>query len=211
MKVIKTINQLDITNGNLTAHGENIFLRQGSMDGACGPYCVFMALLVLGVIDYHSATNLWLINKSTKLGKLIKALMQHETLFQNGTFAEDLETMLQQSYSKDIITTTNNLGGRKVIDFTVESLKNNAPVVVGIRGKDLAHWLLAVGFEENNGKLSKLFLLDPSANEETNYWNSVIRIDTTYHGIYSYKWENSEDLYVKFEDAISINLKNRSV
>ena len=207
MKVIKTLNQLEITNGNLTAEEENVFLRQGSMDGACGPYCVFMALIILGVIDYNQATNLWSTKGSSKLGKLIKAMREHDVFIQNGTFVEDLETMFAQSFKKDVVTHSTSTGGRKVIDFTVEALKKNSPVIVGIRGKDLAHWLLAVGFEENEGVVSKLFFLDPSSGEAVNYWNSIIRTDSTVKGIYPYKWETHEDCYIKFEDAISINLK----
>ncbi len=207
MKIIKTINQLDITNDNVTAHEENVFLRQGSIDGACGPYCVFMALIILGVINYNQATNLWSTKGNTKLGKLIKAMREHDVFIQNGTFVEDLETMLEQSFKKDVITSITNLGGRKVIDFTVASLKENAPVIVGIRGVNLAHWLLAVGFEENNGVISKIFFLDPSGSEVGNYWNSIINTATTFHGIYPYKWETREDCFVKFEDAISLKLK----
>lgn len=205
MKVIKTIQQLEITNGNLTAHNENVFLRQGSMDGACGPYCVFMALIILGIVNYSQATNLWLTKGSSKLGKLIKAMREHDVFIQNGTFVEDLETMLTQSFKKDVVTQSTSARGRKVLDFTVASLKNNAPVIVGIRGVDLAHWLLAVGFEENNGVVSKVFFLDPSASEAENYWNSIISIETSYHGIYPYKWESHVDTFIKFEDAISLN------
>lgn len=207
MKIIETLNQLDIIDGNLKAQDENVFLRQGSMDGACGPYCVFMALIILGVIDYSQATNLWLSKGSSKLGKLIKAMREHDIFIQNGTFVEDLETMLAKSFKKDVTTQSISSGGRKVIDFTVASLKNNAPVIVGIRGVNLAHWLLAVGFEENNGVVSKLFFLDPSESEVRNYWNSIISTKTSYHGIYPYKWESHQDCFVKFEDAISLIIK----
>lgn len=207
MRIINTLNQLDIVDGNLKAHDENVFLRQGSMDGACGPYCVFMALIILGIIDYSQATNLWLTKGSSKLGKLIKAMREHDVFIQNGTFVEDLNTLIAQSFKKDVVTQSTSDGGRKVIDFTVNSLKNNAPVIVGIKGVDLAHWLLAVGFEENNGVVSKLFFLDPSASEVGNYWNSIIRVDSSFKGIYPYKWETEVDCYLKFEDAISLNIK----
>ncbi len=206
MKIIKTLNQLDIINDNLTAHDENVFLRQGSIDGACGPYCVFMALIILGVINHNQATNLWSIKGNSKLGKLIKAMRVHDIFIQNGTFVEDLEIMLAQSYKKDLVTQSTSIGGRKVIDFAVASLRNNAPVIVGIRGIDMAHWLLAVGFEENNGLVSKLFFLNPSGSEVGNYWNSILNTANSFHGIYPYKWETHQDCYVKFEDAISLNL-----
>ena len=159
MKIIKTINQLEISDGTLTANEEIVFLRQGSMDGACGPYCVFMGLIILGIVNYNQATNLWLSKGTTKLGKLIKALREHDIFIQNGTFVEDLERMLSQSFKKDVTTETNSAGGRKVIDFTIASLKNNSPVIVGIRGKGIAHWLLAVGYEEKSDGVSKLFFL----------------------------------------------------
>lgn len=210
MKIIKTLNQLDIVNDNLTAQDENVFLRQGSIDGACGPYCVFMTLIILGIVNFNQATNLWSTKGNTKLGKLIKAMREHDVFIQNGTFVEDLEKMLEQSFKNDVTTTSISSGGRKVIDFTVASLKNNVPVIVGIRGIDMAHWLLAVGFEENNGVVAKLFFLDPSGSEVGNYWNSIINTATSFHGIYPYKWETHQDCFVKFEDAISINVKQNA-
>ena len=33
------------------ASGELVHLRQGDLDGACGPYCLFSALITLGLLQ----------------------------------------------------------------------------------------------------------------------------------------------------------------
>ena len=56
MHTIHVINKLDSThNGPEARHAESeewqqVFLNQGSLDGACGPYCVYMSLLINGII-----------------------------------------------------------------------------------------------------------------------------------------------------------------
>ncbi|MBG7352627.1 hypothetical protein GHU86_12690, partial [Pseudomonas aeruginosa] len=38
----------DGSGGLCNVHGDKVHLRQGDMDGACGPYCLVMAMLVRG-------------------------------------------------------------------------------------------------------------------------------------------------------------------
>lgn len=210
MKTIKVLPYLEIYERKLVTTNlktsNNVFLQQGSLDGACGPYCVFMALIMLGVTNYENATNLWNIKKSTKLGKLVKEMQNHDTLFNGGTFVEELEELLVKSYKNDLEVKGNNLKGKKLIEFTINAINSNKPVIVGVEGKDLAHWLLAVGYESENDKITKLFFLDPSEVETSNYWNSIINVKDAFFG-YPYHWVSQEGTFVKFQDALSIGLK----
>lgn len=210
MKTIKLLSQLEIVNAVLTTNAlrknDQVFLQQGTMDGACGPYCIFMALIILGVVNFEEATNLWVIDKRTRIGKLVKGMRAHSTLFEAGTHLNELETLIQQSFKAEIVVDINIGKGKSVIDYTIQNLKTNKPVVVGVIGKGLSHWLLAIGFEEDeNGVATKILFLDPSGNSNSNYFNAIIGVNKTYHG-YPYQWLDREDTYIKFDDAMSLSL-----
>lgn len=206
MKIIKVLPQLNITNGLLVANNQSVFLQQGSLDGACGPYCLFMALLILDVITYDDAISLWKIKRSTKLGKLIKAMEVHKQLFQAGTYVEDLKEMIEVSFKNEVEVKTNKEGGKKTIQFILQQLKNQNPVIVGVKNKTISHWLLAIGYEEFENEIAKILFLDPSENQPINYFNAAINIKDTVYG-YPYKWETMDETYIKFEDAVSIHKK----
>lgn len=91
----------------------------------------------------------------------------------------------------------------------MEELKQDKPIIIGVNGINLAHWLLAVGYEENSvGEVCKLFFLDSSGYENANYWNVVIDIENTVYGRYAYPWVDSkEERNVSFEHGISLGLK----
>lgn len=211
MKSIKILSYLDIQNGSLVTNRlkrhNSIFLKQGSMDGACGPYCVFMALLILGVINYNQATNLWIVDEDKALGKLVKKMKEHKTLFQDGTHLHELEGLLKNSFKEKLSISANTNRGKDIIQFTIEKLNENQPVIVGVVGKNLAHWLLAVGYEQSEEDEGvKLLFLDPSGEDNSKYWNATIDVKNTYYG-YPYQWVDQVDTFIKIEDALSIGLK----
>jgi hypothetical protein len=207
MKTIKTIEQLELSQGFLQVNNQRVMLQQGSIDGACGPYCLFMALIILEVISYDEVTNLWLAKGHTRFGKMVKKMRDFDTLFSNGTHLHELEDIILASYKTKLKVETTSKKGKDLIAFTVSQLKLNKPTIVGVKGVNLYHWLLAIGFEEENGKATKLFFLDPSEQVEINYWNAVIDVENTLYGRYSYPWLNYENRKVSFEDGMSIDIK----
>lgn len=104
MKQVNIINFLDINKGKLvTTISEDykpVFLKQGDMDGACGPYCLMMALLINGAVEMEDVNDLWNIKLSSRLGKLVKAMREHDTLFTNGTDIKDIVLMVDNSFGK---------------------------------------------------------------------------------------------------------------
>lgn len=210
MKSIHIIQSLDIDRGQLVTtvskNLEPIFLNQGSIDGACGPYCVFMALLITGAVTLDEVHELWKIKLSTRLGKLVKGMREHDTLFSDGTTIIDLATLLDNSFGKILKTATSEASGKKLIPFIIAQLKNNYPVIVGVKNGNFAHWLLAVGFEKEED-VSKLFFLDPSGIDTSSYWNAAIDIVNIQGGRYPYAWidhnENSNE-FIQFEEAMAI-------
>ena len=198
MKAIKLLSALDIKDGLLITNelkkDHQVFLKQGSADGACGPYALLMALIMLGLIDYKDATNLWWIKRSSRFGKMITKMKEHETLFQDGTDLNQLKELLEYGFKKNLELKVSEEKGRDLINFCMEELKNDKPTIIGVKGVNLEHWLLAVGYEENsNGVVCKLFFLDSSGNENANYWNAVIDIEDTVYGRYAYPWVDSKE------------------
>ena len=198
MKQISIINQLDIDEGKVVTNKSDnydaVFLKQGSLDGACGPYCVIMALLITGAVTLDEVHDLWNIKLSSRLGKLIKGMRKHDTLFSDGTTINELATLLDNSFGRILKTVTSEASGKKLIPFIIAQLKNNYPVIVGVKNGKFAHWLLAVGFEKEE-------------DDTSNYWNAAIDLISKQSGRYPYAWINhneSSNEFIQFEEAIAI-------
>ena len=75
--MIYTINLLDTTEcgpeSEFEGFMQKVFLQQGSIDGACGPYSIFMGLLSLGLISYDKITSRT-VKGNERLGKLLNKL-----------------------------------------------------------------------------------------------------------------------------------------
>lgn len=213
MKSIKLISYLDIRNDSLVTSKlkkhNDVFLKQGSVDTACGPYCLFMALIILGLINYDDAINLCWIKRGSKFGKMLSRMHELGAFFQKGTHRKQLKALLELSFKSKLQLKLCKKSGVKLIDFCIEQLKQDKPTIIGINSADLSHWLLAVGYEKSeDGKITKLFFLDPSGNDIPNYWNATIDISKKHGRRYPYAWiDFTEDRYVNLEDGISLGLK----
>jgi len=187
---------------------QEIFLNQGSIDGACGPYSLLMGLLTLGLIDRNEVVN-FVYDARTKLGKLMNDLNKnYHSLFKNGTDLDDLENIISRSFGNDVNIETETGKNKEVINFVVKQLNNNNPVIIGVNGIDCAHWMLAVGYEKSNVTDQKrLLLLDPSGEKPVvSSWNSIVNLDVNQKGKYPYYWW-TEEIYIQFDQALSIYKK----
>ncbi|NRS87777.1 hypothetical protein HNQ02_000684 [Flavobacterium sp. 7E] len=192
----------------LCADEETVFLQQGSLDGACGPYCLFMALIILGEIEYEQATNLHTATGNTRLGKAIKVMETWKVLIHSGTVTANLKDFLDRGYSKRIkINTADEFRNKSLVHFIVDELNNNKPVLVSVYwSQEMGHRLLAVGYEANEkDNVMKLLFLDPSIPLGPNqYWNTAIAITMNYQKKYHHQWLNDLHTMVRFDDCFSI-------
>lgn len=78
-----------------------IHLQQGSLDGACGPYSLFMALIVCGLIDRNEITALNPIDKRTNIGRLFKNLESSKVFFRDGTDLKELGDIISDAFKKN--------------------------------------------------------------------------------------------------------------
>ncbi len=217
MAEIKIINQIDATTDGPIVYDEQeqpqrIHLRQGSLDGACGPYCLFMTLIICGVVQREEATSLDMFDGRTALGKLYKLLEQYGGFFRQGTNLKDFQRFVQQSFNKNLdsdVCSTLGIEIRKFIEFHV---RNNHPVILGIEWSTGGHWVVVIGLdyervsEDEKMSLYRFLVLDPG-NEPSPVcaWNGVIDAHGT-GGHYPFRWWNSDEK-VKLSCALAIWLK----
>lgn len=71
MRTISVLPQLQlIEKGVFIGNEENLVaLRQGDVDGACGPYSLLMALITQNVLSREEVTDLNIQDGRTRLGK----------------------------------------------------------------------------------------------------------------------------------------------
>lgn len=233
------IDQIEIDHDGPVANGPRIFrkkikkqlihLSQGSIDGACGPYCIMMALLICGLIDRDDLVCLRSIDGRTNPGKLVNLLQEYQGLFRNGTNTVDLKKMLIASYSKKLVVFDPEDDGLEsdIRKFVKKHLDNNHPVILWLKyPKSKGHWVVAIGYEYMEPLTSKLntkdnddesalrasrkplrfLLLDPDDDGPTiSAWNGVVDAVGT-KGSYPFIWWGDNNK-VKFHSALALSPK----
>lgn len=166
-----------------------VFLRQGDMDGACGPYSLMISLLICGVISRDDVTGLWEIDRRTGLGKLMARLEQRSGLIRSGTDLSDLEEDIQGLFRSQLSSEGCTASGVEVRSFVYEHISEGHPVILGLEGSDYSHWAVVVGYEQTaEHDLTRLLLLDPSGPPPVvTAWNAVVDVRGT-GGIYPYRY-----------------------
>jgi hypothetical protein len=187
----------------------NLFLRQGALDGACGPYCVFMALTAYGLTSPDELGWSHAPDGRTRLGKLVSALQEYEPLFRGGTDTSDLVALIDQSF-KEILSYQvheNEGNARALANAVVADVQQGRLVVLWVDGSHLSHWVLVVGVEEAAGSRrarNALLVLDPSAEPPTiSAWNAVVELGKYRHQLLP------QNKRVRFLAALSLWAKRK--
>jgi hypothetical protein len=192
--------------------------RQGELDGACGLYSLFMCFTLFGLFPtYLSSLN---FDSRTRKGRFIKQLEKYETLFSSGLCVEDLQKMVRNALAKDYETDLCKDTGKSVLRFTVQHILHDHPVILGIKGKELEHWITAAGLEYyrdsdtdaedahdsislNGCLLERIYLLDPSESASPwCLWNSFLQVTPTVGGRYPYALYDGT--HVGLEHALAV-------
>jgi hypothetical protein len=155
-----------------------VLLQQGDIDGACGHYCTWMALLIFGLVRRG-----WLTDGSERGGRreaaAWKATAKH---FFRGIGYRGVTKMLAP-YAKHVRCEVSGLAGERVIRFAIAALARDAVVLVGVRNpnRKVDHWVLAVGtHSEKRGRTcrtTELMLLDPDHGPVPGQcWNGTLSV-----------------------------------
>lgn len=168
-------------------NGSDIHLRQGEMDGACGPYCLAMALIALGLADKETLTS-GSYHGNTNIARLIKSIENHRGryFFRNGTEKIDFEMAIKNSFKNgqiDVQYLDESAAGQELRDLIYFSVANQnvRPVIVGISfgaSCNWGHWVLAVGLEKKTNDEEYVLLLDPGAAPPRSgeCWNAKMKV-----------------------------------
>ena len=207
MSEIVLVRDINISStGPVNKKGQPIHLQQGSLDGACGPYSLFMALTICGAVkdkEHQVLLSADPVRKNSATGKAFFHMKELATgggslLFRDGVSIPSLKEVADKAYKKSIVTYYEpakrnrknseefNKNGyystANVKDFIlkeVSQVKNN-PVILWLSYNPGGHAVVVVGVEFNNrdkNKAVRLFLLDPGVpTPKYSAWNSVIEI-----------------------------------
>jgi hypothetical protein len=193
-----------------------VHLRQGDADGACGPYVVFMALIVLDLAHRDEVTAWALPDGRTKIGKLMQQLGERSnTLFVGGTTLKALDEVLLESFGRDLTTERHEVSGKTALDFIKQHLRQGNPVIVQLDGTDDAHFVLAIGVDGGSGdgpEVDRLLVLDPADGASSVCpWNGVVDARPT-GGKFPYTWWTKGDgglTKVQFYSALALKRKKK--
>lgn len=212
-----TIKQVSLRSGSAkSSRGKTLFQKQGTLDGACGAYCVTMALDILGLIDAGQIAE-GEKGDSVEQNKFLKAI-NDRGLYPNGLSTNEAVKMVneffinkaeaQPYYFKKFKDEENYL--QRMID----ALDDDCPVMLSFnypKGKDNegGHWVVAVGYEyDEHDDVKKLLLLDPSGEEPSMApWNAYIKLNEKKAGNYVHRYVRAcDNCAIRLDDAIGIVL-----
>jgi len=169
-----------------SSKGSVVFARQGDLDSACAVYSLMMLLILHGKVKYND-----LVRKHTKKGYTSIKRLQNSLLaelpglYKEGYSFSDLRDILNSSFKKvtqvesiSIGIGDNVLEKKKVIQkCLMNQLERGMAVEIGYthKGGKSGHAVLAIGFQDMDGSLVRLFCLDPSHDiQPAMYWNTII-------------------------------------
>ncbi|WP_084158885.1 hypothetical protein [Solidesulfovibrio alcoholivorans] len=185
---------------------QDYYLRQGDLDGACGPYAVIMALLALGVVE---RTNLdeyvyGQMDGRTRLGKIFSYYDNfNKRFFNDGTCLSDLVNALNKSYSQQISVSTFGDGGfRQKIEFIQRSIGRGDAIIMMINLEGYSHWVVCVGYQDAN-VITRLCLLDSGENSSCHRYNAKIEFtNRRKNPVCLYQGSSREKKRCQIEEAI---------
>lgn len=165
-----------------TRQPELVHLRQGDMDGACGPYCMVMALIALGVLTRSQAENMDQFDGREKAGRFRDGLQQFGALISTGTDAKDLLWLTDFFKTEKLRAHPVNRNKKDVFNAVNNAVEVGALPIICLRWEGgSAHWVLVVGYQgvEDDGELlvTHLLCLDPGQESPTTgLWNAVVEV-----------------------------------
>ena len=177
-----------VTCAHPRAH-DYVHLRQGEMDGACGPYCVAMTLIALGVMSREQAQSLDSYDGRTRLGPFRESLLAFGALVSEGTDDFDVSWLVDVFKHAGVVTEVLDAAPRRqtTIRNIADAVDNRKIPIVCVDWDDglAAHWLLVIGYQgyqandDDELQITHLLCLDPTSDApRVSLWNAVIEVFT---------------------------------
>lgn len=216
MSRFEVIKYLDIGHaGPVALHNDNnlqeVHLYQGSIDGACGPYCLFMGLLALGLVDRYELINLHDLGRKKSAGKLLHQLSKYDGFFREGMDEYELKNHIESSYKSKLEVIKHNGTGVDTKRFLEQNISKDIPVILWVKNNKMNHWILAVGLKyDNDNNITGYLALDPGEQAlPRTAWNTVVE-SFAHPGRYPYRYlSNKSDPDEKVAIAIALGLRKK--
>lgn len=214
MRQFKVINQLRLNDGELKCRKpgrslQKAHFKQGDLDDACGAYSVAMVLNILGVFEAEEICSDNPIDKRTSEWKLIKVL-NDEGLYRKGMTSDKIQSKLTENYGSRVnVQFASKSSKHNIAEITKDWIDNNTPVILGFVGKNYAHWVVAVGYiEDEHGILSDILTLDPGSDSpKYALWNGILNLYKEPRKRYGYRYDSDYHQMVDIDEAIIISKK----
>jgi len=234
LDTLQLSDQGPITNFDERLREQNrlIAFRQGALDGACGPYSLMTALMIMGVIrSREDVYHLWesaVVDKRTSWSRELAGAPRGTVgapMFQ-GTTSKDL-TILLDAAQKTLKTPNEeraraqHIEGRneQVIQNVIRHLaEKRTPVILGIElPGGSGHWVTAIGYQSagdaNGGgepTSAHLLLIDPAEEPpKIAAWNAVISTTRTPNSKYPFCYwgkGGGQSTGCRISDSIALEL-----
>ncbi|MFF7863785.1 MULTISPECIES: hypothetical protein [unclassified Pseudomonas] len=163
-------------------NGQLVHLRQGGLDGACGPYSVVMALVTLGVMCYEEVQNMYLWHGNSREGRFRTEIRNLGALVSEGTDHKDM-LRLVECFSGVGVGAEYVAGSKKdIVQQVQDAVDCQCAPIIGVRWPGgSGHWMMVVGYqgyeEGGNFQITHLLCLDPGSDTpRTSLWNAVIEV-----------------------------------
>jgi hypothetical protein len=191
---IKTISAISISDFWAGIRLHEAALRQGDLDGACGPYSIMMALILSEVLSLKQAKNLWngSVDGRTTFSKFVKKL---DALVTKGTTDDDLKSLFLAIQRVVGTPKIKKLGMSILVSAIDQSVLKGLALLSAVQhhidtydrpvilmldwSSSEAHWVVAVGYQvrikEGKQELANILTLDPGApTGKISAWNGVL-------------------------------------
>lgn len=178
---IVTVSNIELNEGNLQVLSKDgrwikLHYKQGDIDGACAVYSVAFCMIYEQMIDGIDASG------RTSGDRLLRELLDNYGLVRPGFRFKDLKTIIDRYKKKSWRVEYCPDTPKYCVQGICSEINDDLTPIIGIdySGGKLGHALLAVGYEydEESGKVSKIFCLDPGApTPRTAIWNSYIDVN----------------------------------
>jgi hypothetical protein len=187
-------------------HTSLVHLQQGALDAACGPYCLLMALTILGIAPQRHITRL----SQFESGKFVELWRMLAALFFTGSTSTDLIASLR--LTPDIGVVPQIFKGRRtgITNFCVEQINNDAVVILETKSAKRSYGDASVNSRAAHAAppaIRALLCLDPSHSEPVlTAYNARIEVEPSprWPGAYQVVTSDLSTDRISFEGAIAI-------
>lgn len=193
MTEIRVIAPLDATFAGPVARrpegqDQPVHLRQGTLDGACGPCVVFMAMIVCGIADRDDLLPRLRRDGRGRVARVFRVFERTGALFQGGMDVSAARSVLAVAFGRRVREWEPALamiGGPDASAFVRDAIERGDPVLLKLSWGDSeaggSHWVLAIGLEYERwteaaeGDLCRILVLDPDLPAPAvSAWNGVV-------------------------------------